>query len=60
MIIEDVRNKENDFKSDKDKLNLRNAINEGSGVRVKDIREEEVSNFFKTHEKEVLFFIIGF
>jgi len=60
MIIEDVRNKENDFKSDKDKLNLRNAINKGSSVYVKNIREEEVSNFFKTHEKEVLFFIVGF
>lgn len=60
MIIEDIRNKENDWKSKKDKLNLRNAINKGSGVFVKNVREEEVSSFFKTHEKEVLFFIVGF
>jgi len=57
MIVEDVRNKENDFKSDKDKLVLRNAINKCGDVRVKDVRETEVSNFFKTHEKQILFFI---
>ena len=58
MIVEDVRNKDNDFKSNKDKLVLRNAINKGGGVRVKDIREIEVFNFFRTHEKETFFFVI--
>ena len=30
----------------------------GGGVRVKDIREIEVFNFFRTHEKETFFFVI--
>ena len=60
MIVEDGRYKENDFKSNKDKLVLRNAVNKNGGVRVKDIREQKISNFFKTGGKQTFFFITGF
>jgi len=60
MIIEDIKTKENDYYSNKDKLNLRNSINKGYGVQIKNIETQTIGNFFKIHNKEVLFFIIGF
>lgn len=60
MVIEDIRNKENDFKSNKDKLSLRNGINLGGGVYLKEVKTQQVSKFFKGNTKQVFFMIIGF
>ncbi len=45
---------------DEEKLSLRNGINKGGGVFVKDIKNQQVGKFFKGNSKEVLYFIEGF
>ncbi len=60
MEISDIRNKENDFKSNQDKLSLRNGINKGGGVYIKNVTPQNIGKFFKANSKEVLYFITGF
>ena len=45
---------------DEEKLSLRNGINKGGGVFIKDIKSQNVGKFFKGNSKEVLYFITGF
>ncbi len=57
MIVEDIRTKENEFKSDKDKLVLRNAINSGGGVCVEDVRTETIATEFMNTARQTFNFI---
>ena len=57
MEVEDFRNKKNDFRSNKDKLVLRNAINKGGGVCVGDVRTETILNEFMTTPRQTFNFI---
>ncbi len=46
---------------DEEKLSLRNGINKGGGVFVKDIKPQNVGRFFIDRaSKEILYFITGF